>query len=177
MKQNIPLISKKVDISEEKLLKMTRNAYDRSGADNYCEAKTLHLLSRAISHSKKPELATLQPNIRVKAESDAWKQAFILAISFLKKYQMELALRTVIVEVPKSFSISTKKFSSPDSVTRVFNDIMKTKNNILDKTFEDKLNDFIEEMEMEDFWQKNPITVTVRQPGSKIENSTLTGNA
>ena len=165
----------KVEIPEDKLISLTREVYDKSGTDNYCEAKTVHLLSRAVTHSKNPILAPVQPIINVKVESDAWRQAFLLAISYLKKYQMELSLKTVIVEVPKDFPISTKKFTSASSVSRIFSDLMKTRNQMMKWTFEDKLRLFIEDMEMEDFWQKNPITVKVRQPGTskKDLNSTL----
>ena len=181
----IPYMSKKVKISQEKLLAKTKQVYNSSGADNKCEAKSLHLLCRAVNaqfsllnsnnnNSVSNSLYTLQSKVEDKfnPSSEAWKHAFILVISFLKKYQMELSLATIFVETPKEievrnyngiitvpFPISLKHFSSPESVSRVFNDLIRTKNAIRKKTFTDKLNEFIEDMEMEDFWQRNPLLV------------------
>lgn len=181
-KDDIPYMSKKVTISQEKLLAKTKKVYNRSGADNKCEAKSLHLLCRAVNaqfslsnnSTASNNLYTLQSKVeeRFNPSSEAWKHAFILVISFLKKHQMELSLATVIVETPKEievrnyngivkvpFPISMKHFSSSENVSRVFDDLMRTKNAINNKTFTDKLNEFIEDMEMEDFWQRNPLLV------------------
>ena len=180
----IPLMNKKVTISQEKLLALTRKVYNNSGADNKCEAKSLHLLCRAVNaqfassndNQTPNSLYTLQSKFEDKFNptSEAWKHALILVISYLKKYQMELSLATVIVETPKEievrnyntpgivkipFPISMKRFTSPESVSRIFNDLMNTKKSIQNKTFNDKLNEFIENMEMEDFWQRNPLLV------------------
>lgn len=197
----IPLMSKKVKISEEKLLKLTRKAYNKAGADNYFEGKSLHLLCRAVNSqfsndSKKGKkdpnlLFTLQSRVddRFNPHNEAWKQAFILVISFLKKYKMELSLNTVIVETPKNmdnqsnifnrghqnknvvpFPINFKAFSSPESVTRIFQNILQTKSEIKNKTFQERITEFIEELEMEDFWQQNPLLVLPQKSTKAIQN-------
>ena len=94
---DIPMMTKKVRISQEKLLALTRKAYNNSGADNKCEAKSLHLLCRVVNAQFTPSgnnnqspnsLCTLQSKFEDKfnPSSEAWKHAFILVISFLKKY-------------------------------------------------------------------------------------------
>lgn len=179
------MINTKVTMPQEKLLAMTRKVYNSSGADNKCEAKSLHLLCRVVNaqlnssnndNQTPSSLYTLQSKFEDKfnPSSEAWKHALILVISYLKKYQMELSLATVIVETPKEievrnynspgvvkipFPISMKRFTSPESVSRIFCDLMQTRKTIKNKTFKDKLNEFIENMEMEDFWQRNPLLV------------------
>lgn len=154
----IPL-TKKVEIEDRKLAILTARRYALSGADNFCEAKTLRLLAYAVSESDKQELQPLQSSVNIKMNITAWAQAYHLVISYLKSHKMEQTIRTVRTEYPKVAQPRVRNKITPKLVEKYFTNIFLMKPIVRDRTFDQKVEEFMEDLKIEDVYQESPIKV------------------
>lgn len=155
---SIPL-TKKVEIEDRKLAILTARRYALSGADNFCEAKTLRLLAYAVSNSDKQALLPLQPAVNIKMNVQAWAQAYHLVVSYLKSHKMEQTLRTVLTEYPKVQQPRIRNKITPKLVEKYFTNIFLMKPIVRDRTFDQKVEEFMEDLKIEDVYQESPIKV------------------
>lgn len=102
-------------ISQDDLKAQVTSTLNAKGANNHFQAQFYEATSHEVIGSQEFKYSTMQPNIKINNDKEAWQTAYDFIFDFLQKNKMNLTLSTMDVE----FSIKKEK---PELVN-LFDDI------------------------------------------------------
>ncbi|OHS92984.1 hypothetical protein TRFO_12176 [Tritrichomonas foetus] len=112
------------------------------------QARLLHETCNEIQNSDSAALSSLQPQIRIERNVDAWEEAVCLVVAYLKRYRMKETVQTMRKEFAATPAhTGYKKGSEVDDIFDALFDIIERD---MKKSFEERVDHFIKTTQIEE---------------------------
>lgn len=129
----------KNDSKQEKFEQEINEAIIECGGQNNFQAKYFQEMCSCIVGNKQSIYETLQPYIKIK-KSKSWNQAMIFVSSYLKRYNMEISLKTMKIEYINSPKPTNYKNTS--IIDTAFSNLINFSKDLSKMTFEERVQEF-----------------------------------
>lgn len=152
-------------LSDDELLSMTNEEMKRCGVEKQTQAQFTYEICREIlgrynscndvSNNNKEifKLNSLIPKIKLRGK-ESWKQSFVLAISYLKQFEMHTTLGTIETEFQNDDIPSNSEFMEDLTATDYIDYLMRINKN-KSASFQEEVKEFCEKENIE-YTKKKP---------------------
>lgn len=117
----------------------TKLAIVKCGGKNNCQARYFQELSSYVVKSEISAFEYLQPDLKIK-NSRAWGQALNLVNAYLKRYKMELTLKTMKKEFANN--PKTTSYKNTSIIDSTFNNLISFSKDLSKMSFEERVHKF-----------------------------------
>ena len=143
-------------LHQEEIASQTKQVFEAAGGSYHFQSRTISLVAKQVVGSKEHKFCTLQPRIPP-IDNDFWKDGFSLVIAFLKHYNMNNTIDTIMTELGSAPYPEQKHVYDPDLIDDYFEKLIALQENFAQRNFDMNVQNFMEDIKYEDALQFSPL--------------------